>query len=166
MTPSTVFRVPSLARTTARTAFLALALCATPLLGGNPADAAVEPDLMLTAFQTPSGNITCMLGAYPSGVSANPDEQFVRCDIRRTAQRLPRRPADCDLDWGPVVSLGSKGAATFGACVGDAVGPGKTLGYGKSIRRGPFTCVSRTTGLTCSTSRHGFVASRESVRTY
>lgn len=131
----------------------------------SPSPAAAE--LTLTAFQTPSGNITCLLGAYPTGSSAKPDTQFVRCDVNRTATRVPRRPADCDFDWGAVLTLSPKGKAEFGACVSDAVGPGSVLAYGKSIRRGPFTCVSRTTGLTCtSTSRHGFSASRESVRTY
>ena len=126
-----------------------------------------EPELMLTTIQTPSGNITCMLGTFPAGTADTSNAQFVRCDVGRTRTVLPKRPADCELDWGTVITLSARSKATFGACVGDAVGPGRVLAYGKSIRRGPFYCTSRTTGLTCtSTSRHGFSASREAVRTY
>ena len=38
------------------------------------------------------------------------------------------------------------------------------LGYGKTWKRSGFTCVSRSTGLTCRRGSHGFFLSRESRR--
>ena len=41
------------------------------------------------------------------------------------------------------------------------------LAYGKSWRRGAFTCVSRLTGLTCRNAHgHGVFISRESWRAW
>ena len=40
------------------------------------------------------------------------------------------------------------------------------LGYGKTWKRSGFTCVSRSTGLTCRRGSHGFFLSRESRRLF
>src|SRR4051795_9866270 len=39
-----------------------------------------------------------------------------------------------------------------------------TLAYGKSWKHDSYTCVSRSTGLTCRRGSHGFFLSRESQR--
>jgi hypothetical protein len=42
-----------------------------------------------------------------------------------------------------------------------------SLAYGRTWRHGPFTCVSRRTGLTCTNGRgHGLFLSRESWRAW
>jgi hypothetical protein len=42
-----------------------------------------------------------------------------------------------------------------------------TLAYGKTWRHGPYTCVSRRTGITCKSTRgHGLFISRESWRAF
>ena len=42
-----------------------------------------------------------------------------------------------------------------------------TLAYGSTWRRGVFTCVSRVTGVTCtSRTGHGFFVSRQSWRVW
>ncbi|MDX6504869.1 MAG: hypothetical protein QOE29_1994, partial [Gaiellaceae bacterium] len=42
-----------------------------------------------------------------------------------------------------------------------------TLPYGKTSRHGPFTCVSRFTGVTCTSDRgHGLFISRQSWRAW
>jgi hypothetical protein len=40
------------------------------------------------------------------------------------------------------------------------------LGYGRTWRRGGYTCVSRSTGLTCRRGSHGFLLSREKQSYY
>ena len=133
-----------------------------------PSAAGARPDLELTSFVTPSRNIECLIGTYPSGANPAASDQFVRCDVRRTYATLPPRPRDCDLDWGTVATLAPAGRGQWGACVSDAVGPGAVvLAYGKSINKAPFRCTSRTTGLTCTNrAGHGFRLSREYVRTF
>ncbi len=42
------------------------------------------------------------------------------------------------------------------------------LAYGKTFKRGPFRCTSRTSGLTCEhrSNGHGFFVSKERQRVY
>ena len=43
----------------------------------------------------------------------------------------------------------------------------RTLAYGKSWQRGPFTCTSRVTGVTCrNRTGHGLFISRQAYRTW
>jgi hypothetical protein len=53
-------------------------------------------------------------------------------------------------------------------CAGDtALGAKNVLAYGRTWQRGPITCTSRVTGLTCRNARgHGFFLSRESWRRF
>ena len=109
-------------------------------------------------FQSPSGNIGCVIGK----------QQGVRCDIRKHDWTAPPKPASCELDWGSGVVVGRHGRAEI-VCAGDTtLGAGRHLAYGDAIARGRFRCVSRRRGMRCVNRRndHGFVLSRERVRRF
>jgi hypothetical protein len=134
-------------------------LLAALALGGPAAPAATSP-----FFQTPSRNIGCI---YVAGLGA-PDKPYLRCDIGSGLRPLPPRPRACDLDWGYGYAMFATGrAGTF--CAGDTAKDPKApvLGYGRTWRKGPFTCVSRSIGLRCrNTSGRGFFLSRERSYTF
>jgi hypothetical protein len=117
-------------------------------------------DGAFASFRTPSGNIGCVYSSGPA---------YLRCDIRSGLKPKPKRPAGCfDLEWGDSLSLARTGRAGI-VCHGDtAIDPGaRILGYGKTWTRGPFTCTSRRSGLTCTNAAdHGFFLSRESWRRF
>jgi hypothetical protein len=108
----------------------------------------------LVYFRAPSGNIHCIIatGSYAEA----------RCDLIEGTLSFPDIPADCDLDWGRAFSVGEDGPGTP-ACAGDttAVSDSRVLDYGDSITRGPFTCASATSGMTCTNGQgHGFTVAR------
>lgn len=107
----------------------------------------------LVHFTTPSRNIGCI-----------GNTTRLRCDIVRTSVKPPPKPLTCDFDWGNAFELLPRFAA-HRLCVSDsAMGARRVLGYGKSIRIGPFVCTSRRSGLTCtSRTRHGFFLSRARI---
>ena len=117
--------------------------------------------MALTSFVTPSRNIGCI-----------GDRTEVRCDIKTTSATPPKRPKNCDLEWGDAFQVGPKGRAS-GVCHGDTALPApgqrgvRVLAYGTSITFKKITCTSRTTGLTCrNTAGHGFTLSREKIRLF
>jgi hypothetical protein len=143
--------VASPVRALARTIGLTAAIGASALVAAGSAEA-------LVSFKSPSGNIGCVLGKRDG----------VRCDIREKSWKPPPKPSWCDVDWGGGVQVGRRHRASF-VCAGDTVlGADRTLGYGKSIRRGRFECFSRTTGMRCVNHRnhHGFKLSRERYRLF
>jgi hypothetical protein len=110
-------------------------------------------------FETPSHNIGCYL-----------DSKSVRCDIRERDWTPPPKPQYCikaGVDWGQGVAVATHRASVV--CAGDTTlgGPG-LLGYGRSSRRGPIYCLSRTAGITCrnADTKHGFFLSRASYRLF
>jgi hypothetical protein len=108
-------------------------------------------------FHSPTNNIAC-------GVSRD----GARCDIRERNWKPPPKPRGCELDWGYGLTLGKSGRGRF-FCAGDSLfGHGRKLGYGQSVRRGRFKCVSRTDGMRCVNVRnkHGFKLSRERARRF
>lgn len=111
----------------------------------------------LVGFQSPTRNIGCSL-----------DATNARCDIRKRDWSPPKKPANCELDWGQGLDIGRTGSRGRFFCAGDtALGAGKALAYGKSITRGGITCTSRKSGMTCKNARgHGFRISRGSYRTF
>jgi hypothetical protein len=118
---------------------------------------AAEPAPGAAFFHSPSGNIAC--GVSRSGA---------RCDIRERDWRPPPKPKACKQDWGYGLTIGKSGRGRF-FCAGDSLfGFGHRLGYGKSVRRGRFKCVSRTDGMRCVNVRnkHGFKLSRERARRF
>ncbi len=74
----------------------------------------------------------------------------------------PKRPADCDLEYGQAFMMDARGGAER-ICYGDALTdkPLPVVGYGEVWQRGGFTCTVEETGVTCSNAdRHGFSLSR------
>jgi hypothetical protein len=117
--------------------------------------------LSFEQFQSPSGNLSCGMGVLDDG------KAFAQCEIIDRDWTSPPRPADCPLDYGDRIGLQQGSPATFG-CHGDTLrGPDlPALGYGQSRSAGPITCLSRTSGMTCtdSSTGHFFTLSRESYK--
>lgn len=104
-------------------------------------------------FQLPSKNIGC---AYVTGIGPI----VLRCDIRSGLEPRPSRR--CELDW-TGVSMGVSRASP--TCAGDTVLDPRApvLAYGKTWKRGVFTCLSSRIGLSCvNRAGAGFFLSRES----
>jgi hypothetical protein len=119
----------------------------------------VDAQGALSFFQTPSGNIHCMVDA---------GESVLRCDIVQFNGKLLPRPKDCILDWGSSFSLGARGKPG-GVCHGDTVqAPNNPrLEYGKSWSKAGISCVSRQTGLRCvNRDGRGFELSRAAAKLF
>ena len=74
----------------------------------------------------------------------------------------PRRPADCELDYGGAFEMNAEGPAAR-ICYGDTVMDKSlpVLAYGEVWQRGGFTCKSEQTGITCfNADRRGFSLAR------
>lgn len=105
-------------------------------------------------FQSPSKNIACQYFDYDK-------QNVLRCDIS-AMETKPRRPADCELDYGGAFEMNAKGPAAR-ICHGDTVMDGSlpVLGYGEIWQRGGFTCKSEQAGVTCfNADRRGFSLAR------
>jgi len=129
---------------------LSLLLC---LAAALPASASA-----LRGFKTPSGNIHCQ------GYGGE-----VRCDIRRTTNGKPPRPAWCDFDYGTGYATKPGWKRGKRLCVSDTVYDAghRALAYGASWRYGSVTCRSRMAGLTCRNGGgHGFFLSIGSQRVF
>jgi hypothetical protein len=131
------------------------ALAATALLLGL---AAVPASARLVMFSSPSHNIGCAMTT-----------RYARCDIQGHTWKAPRKPANCPLDWGNGLSVGTRGRAGF-VCAGDTtLDPrGRVLAYGTQQIMGRYTCSSRRSGMTCSNrgTGHGFRIARGSYRVF
>lgn len=116
--------------------------------------------LRLSSFQSPSGNIGCMLIG-----------DLARCDIVRRQWSPPPRPSSCPqiVDYGQGLEVGHSGAGRF-VCAGDTARDpaAPKLAYGTATRHGHFLCQSATSGVTCTdeTSGHGFFVSIQSYRIF
>jgi hypothetical protein len=66
------------------------------------------------------------------------------------------------------VILGSSGKAKRYSNVGDAscCGSENIFEYGETWSEGPFSCLSATTGLTCTRGFHGFTINKKGVKAY
>ena len=105
-------------------------------------------------FQSPSKNIACQYFDYDK-------QNILRCDIA-AMETKPRRPADCELDYGGAFEMNAKGTAAR-ICQGDTVMDKSlpVLDYGELWQRGGFTCKSEQTGITCfNADRRGFSLAR------
>ena len=109
-------------------------------------------------FRMPSNNVFC---AYV--VSSSPYAKYLRCDIMSGIKPKPTGKCRYEGSRGFSANIGVTGKATF-PCSSDSVykKSAPKLAYGKTWRRGGFTCKSKLTGLRCSNlSRHGFFLSRQ-----
>ena len=124
---------------------------------------AAQAKAELEFLQMPSGNIGCLYAPAP------PNAASLRCDIRSGLKPKLVRPASCDQEWGDSVTLGPMGRTEL-FCHGDTVlgsPETKVLRYGTTWTRGPFTCTSHATGLTCKNAAgHGFFMSAQSWRRF
>lgn len=105
-------------------------------------------------FQSPSKNISCLV--FPDG-----DKSAIRCDVA-VMDTKPKRPANCDLEYGQAFMMDSRGAAER-ICYGDALTdkPLPVAAYGQTWQRSGITCTIEQTGVTCfNADRHGFSLSR------
>jgi len=137
------------------TTALATATTSSTATGGSPAAEAPKHTVHVETFLTPTGNIGCVI------VSA-----LARCDIVARAWSLPPRPSSCPqiVNFGQGLEVGPTSPARF-VCAGDTARnqASQKLPYGTASEIGSFVCVSRATGLTCtsSSSGHGFQISRQ-----
>jgi Family of unknown function (DUF6636) len=121
----------------------------------------------VAGFSTPSKNIGCQYARFAAQPNAPALPATLRCDIRSGLRPRPAKPHGCDLDWGDSLEMRTRSRVSV-TCHGDtALGDRHILGYGKTWRHGGFTCVSRTTGLTCrNLAGHGFFMSRQRSRIF
>jgi hypothetical protein len=116
-------------------------------------------------FQTPSKNIGCI---YVNPFAAG-DKPYLRCDIGGGLHPLPPRPRNCDLDWGYGYAMSGPGGRATPFCAGDTAHDPRApiLQYGRTWKKGPFRCLSRSVGLRCANSvGHGFFLSRQHSYTF
>lgn len=106
-------------------------------------------------FQTPTGNISCVVVSEQGG--------FVRCDMKQLKQTYTTRPDDCDLDWGTAFGIAADGESGEVICHGNTLlgTEPRKLECGKTLEVGDFQCLSEKTGLICKNSAgHGFTLSK------
>jgi len=143
-----------------------LALIATATLAATialPATAHADDN---GQFQSPSGNIFCLMGV------GNDSEGSLVCQGGRGF--VVGKPPGCDhLAWGDRFSM-EQGSAPVSHCHGDTIvppysSPGPNpdvpiLDYGQTRSAGTITCDSEPSGMTCtdSSTGHYFRMSRES----
>ncbi|OBA61926.1 hypothetical protein A5647_09375 [Mycobacterium sp. 1100029.7] len=113
------------------------------------------------SFQSPSGNIYCLLGAETDGTSR------ADCQVQQHTYPVPP-PGDCHLGgWGGQFSV-KQGDPVELVCQGGVLTgpPMPTLGYGETRSIGAITCKSEPVGVTCTddSTGHFFRASRDSYQ--
>jgi len=119
------------------------------------------------AFQTPSGNIHCLLDDF--GSENGQYEAYLRCDILQISSNEPRRPKDCEYEWGKAFGLEKTNKRGFLICHSDTTynQNAPVLDYGGVWTGSGFTCKSKRTGLSCyNAQRHGFTLSRKAQKTF
>ena len=135
-------------------------LLAATVLAVLAVSATAAPQKSYFTFKAQGGLVQC--GIFVGGTYS---ESLLRCDIRTGLKPKVKRPKGCHFDYGSTLELRGTGRA-FPGCVSDAVGRIQmTLGYGRTYKKGPFTCTSTRAGLTCrNTARHGFFLSKSAWR--
>ncbi len=112
------------------------------------------------SFQTPSGNIHCLVFTEADG------QNSLRCDVLENKAPIPPQPADCPLDWGHVFTMGSRQPGAF-ACAADTISDpsNPVLPYGRVWNRGGFRCEATTDRLRCENrAGHNWELSRDRQR--
>ena len=119
----------------------------------------------VVGFKSPSGNIHCQ---YFDGA---PDKRanVLRCDIMSIGNSLPRRPKDCDLEWGQAFEINDRAGPAQRLCYGDTVMDPRlpVLQYGAAWQRGGIACKSEESGVSCVNAKgNGFELSRNAQRLF
>jgi hypothetical protein len=128
-----------------------LLLSALLVIAASPARAQSDS----IGFQSPSRNISCLV--FPDGA-----QSAIRCDIA-AMETKPKRPANCDLEYGQAFMMHARGSDAERICYGDALSdkPLPVVAYGEVWQHRGFTCTVEQVGVTCSNAdRHGFSLSR------
>ena len=100
-------------------------------------------------FYSPSHRIDCEIN---TGGRTGPDSVYCKTSD-------PAQSASMD-DHGTVTTCAGV------SCLGDAAENTPTLAYGQTVTLGPFQCLSRKTGMTCTASQgRGFVISTAGITT-
>jgi hypothetical protein len=101
-------------------------------------------------FYSPSGNIGCEVAA------ADPRGTYAHCQTVN-----PPRSVVLKANGHSRICRGT-------SCLGNGPENAFKLGYGHSVRVGPFSCTSRTDGMRCVVTRtgHGFLLSRQSLKLF
>ena len=139
----------------------------TAAVAMSPAAAGNSGARVVPGISSPSGNIRCYYDSKAGGPrGATP---LLTCGLRHAAYAMRLQRRCLAGDWHGF-GLTAKSMPTL-FCAGNAnysIRPVyTTLGYGRSWARGPFTCTSRVTGVTCrNQSGHGVFLSRQSYRTW
>lgn len=121
----------------------------------------------LPGFHSPSGNIRCFVA--PGG---NLLCSVSHADYATALQARCMGPGGAGVDWHgwQLRGAGKGGVSCSGGILYNPSTQRPTyvnLPYGRSWRKGPFTCVSRLTGVTCTNTRgHGLFISRGSWRAW
>ena len=121
------------------------------LLAAGVASAAFTP------FRTPSGLVGCYYATGPT---------TLRCDVGYRTRFTNAKK--CAGLYGQAFSMSARGRPRV-LCVSDTARDpsAPVLAYGRTRRLGPYTCTSKTSGLTCRNSAgHGWTLSRQSVKLF
>lgn len=124
---------------------VALTLLATGVVAAVPTPASAA----LRTFRSPTGNLGCMF------FSDAQTPRQVRCEWRGGNDRA--------------VTLTERGKGKRIKITDTVLDPkAKVLAYGTTTNFGSLRCTSRTTGITCRSTRssHGFVVSTQKQRVY
>lgn len=132
-----------------------------PVSAGRPMAAAPylvpNPVVVVYAFTTPTGNITCNLS--PSDPNLGPN---VSCDIATHTYPTPvMPPAFCVGEYGLRMGVNPL-AGPLVECRSDPLSKATTvLNYGQSITVGAVSCLSTKSGVRCELSNdRGFIISK------
>ncbi len=113
----------------------------------------------LYQFQSPTGNISCVMAALTGG------PPHVSCEDVDHTWAIPPRPQSCLGAWGDRIAM-VQGSPPGLSCHTDTTrGSGlPTLQYGDTRSVGMITCESKPNGIACadSSTGHSFRISRES----
>ena len=121
---------------------------------------------VLPGFHSPTANIKCYYN--PHGLTSRGITSVVRCGLAHAdySMQLQRRCMAGDWHGFTLTPSGRPLLYCPGGASGDRV-VYTTLAYGKSWQRGPFTCTSRISGVTCrNRTGHGLFISRQAYRTW
>jgi hypothetical protein len=144
------------------TVAIVIAAVAMSSSAAGSSDARIVP-----GFRSPSGNIQCYYDR--SAFAAHGTKRLLTCGLRHADYSMQLQRRCLAGDWHGF-GLDAKGKPTI-FCTGNpnyAIHPVyTTLAYGRSWQRGPFTCSSRITGVTCrNRTGHGLFISRQAYRTW
>jgi hypothetical protein len=112
-------------------------------------------------FQSPSGNIRCLVSQ--DGLVG------VRCDLEVDRQSYTDRPATCEGEWGTSFVVLRSGSGLLNCALEeiDAQEPLLVLPYGGTLELDGITCLSESTGMTCTNDEGGgFTVRRAEQRVF